>query len=155
MRRSLSLAKRSSSATPASTIVNSPPRSLEFRHPRRDLHALVDALGGPVEHAVPVDRLLAAAFRGGNGEADGFDRRAAIVPEVEADVALVLQGGVEHALARQDAAVADLLGGAVLRDADFIAVIEQAAAQLQAGLTASDNSDPAFARHMFSPTSLD
>ena len=54
--------KLSSSATPASAIVSSPPRRWNSAIQAGNFHALVDALRGPVEHAVPVDRLSARAI---------------------------------------------------------------------------------------------
>lgn len=113
--------------------------ALEFRHPARDLHPLVDALTRLVEFAVPVDCLVAGAIGRRDDEIDRVDGGAGIVPEVQPDVALVLQCRVEHALARQNLARPDLLGRAVLDDIDLVALGQQAAAELEAGLAAPDD----------------
>ena len=74
-------------------------------------------------------------------------------PEIEADVALVLQRVVEHALAGHHLAGADVLGGAVLHQLDLIAFLQKAACELQAGLASAEYRDLATA-HCRSPSSI-
>ena len=42
----------------------------EFHHPVWNFDTLIDALSGPIELAVPIDRLCARAIRGGHAEID-------------------------------------------------------------------------------------
>ena len=76
---------------PASLIVRRPPRRWNSAIQAGNFDALVDALRRSVELAVPVDRLGARSVRRGHGEIDGIDGRAGLVPEIEAEIALVLQ----------------------------------------------------------------
>ena len=125
--------------------------ALELLHPHRIFGALVDALRRPVELAVPVDRLVARAIGRRHDEIDGIDGRAFLRPEIEADVALVLQRCVEHALAGHHLAGADVLGRAVLHQLDLVAFLQEAACELEAGLASAEYRDLATA-HCHSPS---
>src|ERR1700688_4441798 len=81
----------------------------ELVHPGGNLDALVDALRRPVKLAVPVDRFGARPVGRGDGEIDGIDGLTSFVPEVQLELAFVLKGSVEHALARQNFALRNLL----------------------------------------------
>ena len=64
-----------------------------------------------------------------------------LFPVVDAEIALVLERGVEHALARHHLAVADVVRRAVRHDGDLVAVLDEAEGELEAGLAASDDQD--------------
>ena len=63
-----------------------------------------------------------------------------VVPEVDAELALVLERGVEHALARHHAAVADVVRRPVRDDGDLVArPATRPKRELQPGLAGTDD----------------
>ena len=115
-------------------------------HPAGIFDALIDRLSGLVEQVNPIERL--AAVRPGNADAEAVGVRTLLLPVIEAEVALGLQRVVEHELARHHLAGGDVLRRAVGNEPDPIAVLEQAEAQLHAGLAGADDGDVA---HVGSP----
>ncbi len=116
-------------------------QAAEFGHPAGHLHALVDRLRLVVQPVAPAHGFFAGQLGVGHGEGNAFDRRAFGFPEVEPAVAFELQAVVEHALAGQHLAGAQVLGCAVAGDADAVTALEQADAQLQSGLAGADDHD--------------
>ena len=151
MTRSDSAAYFSRSARPGSLVFDLAAALFEFLHPAGKLDALIDGLRGLVEQAVPFDGLVAGAIWRGNDQADRVDSRAFLVPEIQAQLPLVAQCDVEHALARHDFPGADVVARAVLHEANVIASRQQAVAKLQARLAAADNRNHSF-RHFALPS---
>ena len=125
-----------------------PALPLERLHPAGHLQALVDRLGRPLEPRRPVDRLSARPGPG-DDQRDPVDVGTLVGPEVDAELALVLERGVEHALARHHAAVADVVRRPIRDDGDLVPVLDEAKGELQAGLAGTDDEE---ARHSGSPT---
>src|SRR5579863_4251986 len=120
----------------------------ELVHPGGNLDALVDALRRPVKLAVPVDRLGARPVGRGNSEIDRIDGRTGLVPEVQLELAFVLKGRVEHALARQNLALRNLLLVAILNDFDVVTFLaHQTDTELQSRLPAAYDDDPTLTSH--------
>ncbi|GAA3218950.1 hypothetical protein GCM10020256_23380 [Streptomyces thermocoprophilus] len=98
----------------------------EGLHPAGHLHPLVDGLGVAVEPPDPVDGTGGGALGPragrGDGDAESFDLRGLGLPEVQLEIALVLQRRVEHALRGHDPAGADLVRGPVGHQGDLVAV---------------------------------
>ena len=122
---------------------------LKLLHPARILDPLVDRLSRLVERVDPRDRL--AAVRPRNGDAEAVRVRALLLPVVEAEIALGLQRVVEHELARHHLAGGEVFCRPVGDEANPIAVLQKAEAQLQAGLAGADDGNVA---HLRSPREI-
>ena len=116
----------------------------EGLHPAGHLHPLVDGLGVAVQLADPVDgalRALGASWL--PGAATETPRPSMLrglgLPEVDLEIALVLERGVEHALRRHDPAGADLVRRAVGHQGDLVPVRLEAEGELETGLAGSDD----------------
>jgi hypothetical protein len=115
----------------------------ERLHPAGHLHALVHRLRVPVERAHPVDHALRGPRVVGAGrghrDAESFDLRGLGLPEVQLEIALVLQCRVEHALGGHDAAGTDLVRGPVGHQSDLVPVRLESEGELESGLAGSDD----------------
>ncbi len=103
--------------------------------PAGHLHALVDGLRVPLEPAEPVDG--AAGVGGGDGDAEALDLRGLLLPEVDLEIALVLQGRVEHALRGHHPPGADLVRRPVGHEGDLVPLRLESEGELETGLSGS------------------
>src|SRR5581483_2985675 len=78
-------------------------------------------------------------------DAEALDARGLLLPEVDAEVALVLERGVEHALGGHDPAVADLVRRPVGHHGDVVSVRLETEGQLEPRLAGTDEKYPAHA----------
>ena len=76
---------------------------------------------------------------GGDRDAESFDLRGLGLPEVQLEIALVLQCRVEHALRRHDPAGTDLVRRPVGHQGDLVPLRLEAEGELETGLTGSDD----------------
>ncbi|CAM5485033.1 hypothetical protein SALBM217S_10760 [Streptomyces griseoloalbus] len=115
----------------------------EGLHPAGHLDPLVHRLRVPVEVSQPVDRALRGTrvegAGGGDRHAETLDLRGLGLPEVQLEVTLVLEGGVEHALRGHDPSGADLVRGPVGHEGDLVPVRLEAQGELETGLAGPDD----------------
>ncbi|MNZ62715.1 hypothetical protein D3C78_808440 [compost metagenome] len=111
-------------------------KRFELGHPARHLDALVDRLARGLHACPPVDQqplvVSGAQVHAGGGW-------TAVVPERQPQLTLEFQCHVVHRLAGQHPAGGNLRGGAVGDQGDGVALLEQADAQLQTGLSGAND----------------
>src|SRR5947209_8179412 len=96
---------------------------------------------------MPVTYVSASARIGCSyGERDALRVGALVLPVVQAEVALVLERGVEHELARHHLAAADVLRRSVRDHGDVVAVLHEAVRELHARLAGTHDQELAHAR---------
>ncbi len=84
----------------------------------------------------------AAPVGSGDGKCKPFGNRTRFFPTIDPEVAFVLEGIVEHELARSHAAFSDLLRCSIGDNGDFIPLLLQTERQLQARLSAANDGNP-------------
>lgn len=109
----------------------------EGLQPAGHLDPLVDRLPVAVQLAHPVDH--PGGLRAADRDAEPLDLGCGVLPEVDAQLALVAQRGVEHALGGEHPPVAYLGRGAVGHHRHVVAVRLEAQRQLESGLPGPDD----------------
>lgn len=115
----------------------------ELLDPGRTLDPLVDGVGRALQWRAPGD--VRSTVRTDERERDAGDVRGLVLPVVQAEFALTLQRGVEHALAGHDRAATYLVGVAVGDQGDVIAVRLKSQSELGTRLPGSNHRDPSHA----------
>lgn len=115
----------------------------ELLDPGGTLHPLVDGVGRALQRRAPGD--VRSTVRTDERERDAGDVRGLVLPVVQAECALALERGVEHALAGHDRAATYLVGVTVGDQGDVIAVRLESQGELGTRLPGSDHRDPSHA----------
>jgi hypothetical protein len=119
----------------------------ELAQPAMALQALIDAQRRLVQPRL--ERQHRRAVRPEDVDVHGLAGLRRIVPEVDLELALDRARLAEDDGRRRDLPMEDLLRAAVGDEGDPVAVLQQANAEQQAGLTGSDDDDVTHVRSFF------